>query len=65
MKVGLIYVPCGLGDILFSQKIAHHIKSLGYEVYWPVLPQFNWLNDYIKDLLLYLILKENIFHIMD
>lgn len=49
MKVGLIYVPCGLGDILFSQKIAHHIKSLGYEVYWPVLPQFNWLNDYIKD----------------
>ena len=22
MKIGLIYVPCGLGDILFSQKIA-------------------------------------------
>lgn len=49
MKIGLIYLPCGLGDILFSQKIAYHIQNLGYEIYWPVLPQFSWLNNYIKD----------------
>jgi hypothetical protein len=49
MKTGLIYQPCGLGDILFVQKIAHHIKSLGYEICWPVIPQFKWLNDYISD----------------
>lgn len=33
-KIGLIYQPCGLGDILFLQKLAHYIKGLGYEVYW-------------------------------
>lgn len=49
MKTGLIYQPCGLGDILFLQKIAHHIKNSGYEVYWPVIPQFDWLNEYITD----------------
>jgi hypothetical protein len=29
MKIGLIYQPCGLGDILFLQKLAHHIKDQG------------------------------------
>jgi hypothetical protein len=49
MKLGLIYMPCGLGDILFAQKIAHYIKNLGYEIYWPVISQFDWLNNYIED----------------
>jgi len=48
-KIGLIYQPCGLGDILFLQKLAHHIKHLGYEVYWPVVSEFEWLNEYIPD----------------
>lgn len=48
-KIGLIYQPCGLGDILFLQKIAWHMKNLGYEVYWPVVHELKWLNDYIKD----------------
>jgi len=47
MKVGLIYQPCGLGDILFCQKIAHVIKSNGYEVYWPVISEFDWIGKYI------------------
>ena len=35
MKTGLIYQPCGLGDILFLQKGAHYIQNeLGYKVYW-------------------------------
>jgi hypothetical protein len=42
MKTGLIYQPCGLGDILFLQKLAHHIKDQGYEVYWPVVYEFEW-----------------------
>jgi hypothetical protein len=49
MKIGLIYQPCGLGDILFLQKLAHHIKDQGYEIYWPVVSEFEWLNDYIPD----------------
>lgn len=47
MKVGLIYQPSGLGDILFIQKIAHLMKNMGYNVYWPVVSEFAWLNDYI------------------
>lgn len=48
-KIGLIYQPCGLGDILFIQKIAHHIKNLGFQVYWPVVHELSWLNNYISD----------------
>jgi hypothetical protein len=40
MKIGLIYQPCGLGDILFLQKLAHTMKNEGYTVYWPVLPEY-------------------------
>lgn len=47
MKIGMIYQPCGLGDILFLQKIAHMMKNNGYEVYWPVVHEFKWLSDYI------------------
>ena len=36
MKIGLIYQPCGLGDILFLQKLGYKMKEMGYEVYWPV-----------------------------
>jgi hypothetical protein len=49
MKVGLIYQPCGLGDILFMQKLGYHIHDQGYKVYWPVIHEFKWLNDYIDD----------------
>jgi len=49
MKSGVLFLCSGLGDILFSQKIAHYIESLGYTVHWPVLPQYGWLSDYIDN----------------
>lgn len=49
MKIGLIYQPCGLGDILFLQKLGYKMKEMGYEVYWPVVCELEWLNDYIPD----------------
>jgi hypothetical protein len=49
MKNALIYQPCGLGDILFLQKIAHKIKNDGYDVYWPVVHELEWLSEYIPD----------------
>ena len=49
MKTGLIYQPCGLGDILFLQKLAYHIESQGYQVWWPVVHEFKWLSEYIPN----------------
>lgn len=48
-KIGMIYQPCGLGDILFLQKLAHHMKDEGYDVYWPVVHELEKLNDYIPE----------------
>lgn len=49
MKVGLIYQPCGLGDILFLQKLAYTMQNKGYTVWWPVISEFVWLKDYIAN----------------
>jgi hypothetical protein len=49
MKIGMIYQPCGLGDILFLQKLAYSMKDEGYEVYWPVVHELEKLNDYIPE----------------
>ena len=49
MKTCIIKQPAGLGDILFLQKAANKIKQQGYYVVWPVIPQFMWLKDYIKE----------------
>jgi len=46
-KVCLIYQPCGLGDILFIQKIVNHWLEKGFRVIIPVVYEFEWLNDYI------------------
>ena len=46
-KICLIYQPCGLGDILFCQKIAHYYHSLGYDIVWPVIYEYAWLSEYI------------------
>ena len=49
MKLCMIRQPCGLGDILFTQKIAKLILKKGqYEsIIWPVIKQFSYLNQYI------------------
>ena len=46
MKQVLIRQPAGLGDILYTQKIYKDLESMGYEVIWPVIDEFLWLNDY-------------------
>lgn len=48
-KICLIRQPAGLGDIFFLQKVGHTYKSKGYDVVWPVIPQFTWISEYIKD----------------
>jgi hypothetical protein len=47
MNEVLIKQPCGLGDILFMQKIAHNLKKQGKHVIWPVTPQYISIKDYI------------------
>jgi hypothetical protein len=46
----LVYQPCGLGDILFLQKFAHYQINKGYEIWWPVVSEFEWLNNYIPNI---------------
>jgi len=46
-KICLIRQPAGLGDILYTQKIYKDLVSKGYEVVWPVIDEFLWLNDYL------------------
>jgi hypothetical protein len=47
-KICLIRQPAGIGDIFFTQKIAKDYISKGYTVIWPVIPQFEFIKDYIK-----------------
>lgn len=42
----LINQPAGLGDILFLQKAAAEL-SKNYNIVWPVLPQLEYLKDYL------------------
>jgi hypothetical protein len=50
MKTCLIRQPAGLGDIFFTLKIAKKILQgcVANVVYWPVIPQFLFIKDYIK-----------------
>jgi len=47
-KICLIRQPAGIGDIFFTQKIADTYIKKGFKVIWPVIPEFTYLNDYIK-----------------
>jgi len=47
-KTCLIIQPAGLGDILYCQKIAKKLVIKGYEVYWPIIPHFSYISEYIK-----------------
>jgi hypothetical protein len=48
-KVCLIYQPCGLGDILFLQKVCKMFINNGWKVIFPVIHEYEWLNDYIPN----------------
>lgn len=49
MKVCVIRQPAGLGDILFTQKIAKKILETKKAdiVYWPVSEVYSYLNEYL------------------
>lgn len=46
-KILLMKQPAGLGDILFTYKIAKLHVDLDYKVIWPVVPVYVCLNDYL------------------
>lgn len=43
----LIRQPAGLGDVLFCQKIAKTLIKDGHTVNWPLLPQLDYVKEYI------------------
>ena len=43
----LIRQPAGLGDILVCLKIGYHMIDLGYDVIWPVIPEYEYLSKYL------------------
>ena len=44
----LIKQPAGLGDIFFTQKIAHTLaEHYNCRVTWPILDEFMWVKDYL------------------
>lgn len=47
MKTCFVYQPSGVGDIVFTQKIARHYKELGYKVVWPLYQYFAWMRPYL------------------
>lgn len=51
MKICIVRQPAGLGDILFTYKIAKKIIETKKAdiIYWPVDKQYNYLNNYLKD----------------
>jgi hypothetical protein len=49
-KICLIYQPCGLGDILFLQKVCKHYISKGFRIIYPVVYEYFWLSEYIPEI---------------
>jgi hypothetical protein len=51
MKICIIRQPAGLGDILFTYKIAKKIIETKKAdiIYWPVDTQYSYLNNYLRD----------------
>jgi hypothetical protein len=50
MKPCLIKQPAGIGDVFFCQKIARLMMMKGYDVVWPLKPDIQWIQKYIKDI---------------
>lgn len=48
-RICLIKQPAGIGDIIYCQKIAHHYRSKGYEIIWPVLPEYSYIKEYLGE----------------
>ena len=48
MKTCLIKQHAGLGDILYTLKIAKTMIERGYHVIWPVISHYSFISKYIK-----------------
>jgi len=46
MNVKIIQ-PAGLGDIIFCLKIGATLVKQGHSVFWPVIPIYSWIKDYL------------------
>lgn len=50
-KICLICQPCGLGDILFIQKICKYYHTvLNFKIILPIIHELEWLSNYIDDI---------------
>lgn len=45
----LIDQQAGFGDIFFCQKIATKLIEQGHTVYWRVIPEYQYIEEYIKN----------------
>jgi len=45
--LALINQPAGLGDILYTLKIAVNLIRTGFKVIWPVIPEYIWIKRHI------------------
>ena len=58
----IIRQPAGIGDIFFTQKIAHYLhQHYKLDIIWPVIPEFIWIKDYIKNPFLHFVLIDSEF----
>ena len=48
--IAVVNQPCGLGDILFTQKIAHELinNHSAEKIIWPVIEPFEYISEYIN-----------------
>jgi hypothetical protein len=46
-KTVLINQSGSLGDVLFLQKMGISFIEEGYVVYWPIIPKYRWIENYI------------------
>lgn len=45
----IINQPSGVGDIFFCQKIACKFTEQGYDIIWPIIPEFLSITNYISN----------------
>lgn len=48
MKKMLLIQPCGIGDVVFLQKLCSHFVGLGYEIDFPLKSNLMYMKDYVK-----------------
>lgn len=49
MRTLLFKQPAGLGDIFFLQKIAKKAIKQQWRVLWPIIPEFEFLSEYLDN----------------